>query len=116
MPDLEMELKDGVFSVTVSGYCNETTGDSLVGEIKKVLEEGKARKFLMDFSACEIVNSCGVAKVLDAVEMIGIDFQGKVIICGLNVTTKSFFDMVGVFDSAEFTSTLAEARKFIKSA
>lgn len=109
MHQLTSELKVGILSVGISGYCDETCGDALMKLIRKALEEDKAAHFILDFSECSVVNSPGIAQVVEGVELIHIDFQGQVAICGLDATQKSFFRMTGIFEMAMLAEDRVQA-------
>lgn len=80
----------------IRGYFNDEAGRRLQEGLKPLLKKG-ANRILLDFSLCEIINSPGVAALLEtAVEVIE-DHRGKMVLCGLQETSQDILKMAGMF-------------------
>jgi len=62
----------------------------------------------MDLTACDVVNSTGVARVFEIVIRTREDFSGQVWCVGLNPLTRRVFQMAGVLPQVDECSQLAD--------
>lgn len=92
----------------ISGYFTLETGDELQEKAREAFRRGRLR-FVFDFSKCELINSPGVAGMMDLCLRILDDFRGKAVICGLDELKNSVFKMVGILPLVEAAETVDEA-------
>ena len=99
--------------VIVEGYCNQEAGDEIIQFVQQQFETGKAKNLIFNYFNCTGINSPGVARVLEATEIVTEDFAGQVYICGLDKVKTSFFEMVGILELAEIAKDESTAVKMI---
>ena len=116
MPSFEVILTTHGRTVIadIRGYFNDEAGRHLQGGLKPLLKKG-ANRVLLDFSLCEVINSPGVAALLEtAVEVIE-DHRGMLVLCGLQETSQDILQMAGLFTyataAADRTAGLAALEK-----
>jgi len=113
MFNLNKHLHGSTLVIKIEGYCNQDAGDDLLKIIQGEFESGSSKHLVFNFSLCNGVNSPGVARVLEATEIVTEDFNGRVYLCGLDKIKTSFFEMVGILELAEAVSGEEEALKLI---
>lgn len=92
--------QNGAFPVIkFKNYCNNETLESLGAQISELCDNDKT-KLIFDFSECQVVNSLGLATILEVL-LIAKDYEGKVVITGLDSVKTRFFSLTGVFSIAE---------------
>ncbi|NLI79719.1 MAG: STAS domain-containing protein [Candidatus Riflebacteria bacterium] len=105
MPSFEVILTTHGRAVVadIRGYFNDEAGRHLQERLKPLLKKGSNR-ILLDFSRCEVINSPGVAGLLEtAVEVIE-DHRGMLVLCGLQETSQNILQMAGLFIYATATA------------
>lgn len=118
-----MEQQDQTFTINVTerqeivvmaigGYFTMETGDELQERAREAFRRGRLR-FVFDFTNCELINSPGVAGMMDLCLRILDDFRGKAVICGLDELKNSVFKMVGILPLVDVAGTLDEAIAFL---
>lgn len=112
--EITMKYSEGIPVFFVKGYFTDYAGKDLANLIDPFLKEGKAF-FIVDFSECNLVNSPGLVSLVNLSTVVSDDFQGKVILTGLDEFKISVMTIAGVFYSAEQASTLEEAVKRLKT-
>lgn len=86
----------GEFPIFVfTGYCNDESIANLQPELKSLRSNGH-NKFIFDFSDCMIVNSVGMADLLDAILIIDQDFAGFTVLTGLDSMKETLFKVSGI--------------------
>ncbi|MBF0546993.1 MAG: STAS domain-containing protein [Candidatus Riflebacteria bacterium] len=102
------EKVKNVFILRTNGYLNEEGGEFL----KKSFEEGFAlgfQNFLINFTGTPVINSLGIAKVLEVAEEVVEDRKGSLVFTGLNELTMGVFKMVGLLKMGKAFPTEPEA-------
>jgi len=84
-----------VFILRCQGYLDDQGGVTLLQTAEKIYQKG-AQKIVINFSATPVVNSPGLAALLQLAETVVEERQGKLALCGLNELTNSVFKMVGL--------------------
>ncbi len=84
--------------ISLINYC---TNETLEGLGEKVCDLCDADKnhIIFDFTDCQIINSLGLATLLEVL-MIIQDYEGEAVITGLDATKEKFFSLTGVFSIA----------------
>ena len=109
-PPLKVEEsnKNGVFVYSVLGYFNDVEGKQTHKMVDAQLQRGN-RKFIIDFSVCNLINSPGAAWIFDIVQHVIDDFHGRIVVCGADKLRREVFQMCGIFPLAESAQTVEEA-------
>lgn len=105
---------DGEFPVI--DFLNYCTNESLEGIAEKVsaLCDEDRTKIIFDFSGCQVINSLGIATLLEVL-MIIQDYEGQAVITGLDAAKKKFFSLTGVFTVSEHSDNLAQASEALQN-
>lgn len=104
---------DGEFPVI--DFLNYCTNESLEGIAEKVsaLCDEDRTQIIFDFSGCQVINSLGIATLLEVL-MIVQDYEGTAVITGLDAAKKKFFSLTGVFSVAESSDDQAQAVEILR--
>lgn len=106
---IKVEECDDVTVFRISGYFNALTGEKLNTILDEIALKGKTR-YVLDFSSCPLINSPGVACLLDLTMKIIEDFRGKLVITGVDQMKLTVMRMVNIVPKyARTTETLADA-------
>lgn len=111
--DLRQEEKDGISFVSIIGYFSDVPAASLKTIVRQALKQGKFL-WVLDFSRCEIMTSPGVASLMEIGLVISDDFQGKLVLCGLDPFKQSVLNLAGVDQVVEIVPGIPEAIKKVK--
>ncbi|MBF0546055.1 MAG: hypothetical protein HQM08_16545 [Candidatus Riflebacteria bacterium] len=103
----EME-SSGFPVICFEGYCAAEGGKSLLKKVHEVLQS-KRNRIIIDFVKCTIINSPGMASLLDTTMLIVEDFKGKCVLIGMDNSKKQFLQMTGVLPLAATAETIEEA-------
>ncbi len=106
---IQVEENNEVTVFRISGYFNALTGEKLNTLLDETALKGKTR-YVLDFSKCPLINSPGVACLLDLTMKIIEDFRGKLVITGVDQMKMTVMRMVNIIPKyAQITDTLEEA-------
>lgn len=100
--------------IAVKGYFNAETGKEVHQVADNLLRQDKIQ-IIIDFAACKVVNSLGIASLIDLALKILDDFKGRLVLAGLDDFKVSVFETAGLFPLAEGAKTVAEASQTLKS-
>ncbi len=92
---LKTSEQGGVLIVEIQGYFAGDAGAALQTLADEQCRAGRL-KILLDFSACNVVSSPGVAALMEITLRITEDFQGKTAMCGLDTLKRNVFSMAGI--------------------
>jgi anti-anti-sigma regulatory factor len=101
-------LEQGVPVVAVETYFDAEIGVAIVTIADEILRDG-GLQLIIDLGACPIINSSGVASLLDLSCKIVQDYRGDVFLVGLDQLKRSVLDIGGVLFFAEEKASRAEA-------
>jgi anti-anti-sigma factor len=95
-----------------NGYLDQTSGPEFK---EKVLQNVPPRgtALLFNLTKTPVINSCGLAALMDTLEEISFERHGEIQFCGLSRTVNDVFRMVGLSALFPLHPTEAEAVKFI---
>jgi len=115
MEAFEIITKDlgGVPVLVVKGYCNGEAGEKLLSEVD-LLASQKKTSVVIDFSECKVINSPGVAALMDLTLKVLDDFKGKLVVTGLDNLKKSVLSMARIIPMAGVAATVQEAAQQLK--
>lgn len=100
--------------VRFKNYCTNETLEGLATKVGHLCDKDKNR-LVFDFSACEVINSLGMAALLETL-MIVQDYEGKVLISGLNAIQQKFFGLTGVFSLSTQAEDINSALSMFETA
>lgn len=106
------ELDDAVI-LNADNYINDIEGDKLEETCKDFLRKG-VRKFIIDFSATDIINSVGISILIGIIENVR-DKKGAILFSGLKKVNHDIFNMVGITKHIPIFKTKEEALNLIDS-
>lgn len=113
--DLHTALDSDPPVLTVEGYVAAEAGLAMLAVVDQLLESGR-RKIILDFSKCSLINSPGVVAVLQITLKVVEDFQGDIVLVGLNDLQNTVMEMAGVLPVASQAADLDEARAILAKA
>jgi len=105
--------QDSVFVFTITGYFTQPTADRLRADADAHLTREKA-VMVVDFSKVLVINSPGVAGLLDLVLHVVDDLEGAVFLVGLDRLKNQVLTMAGIIPLAASIETLEEALRAAK--
>jgi anti-anti-sigma factor len=109
-----VQTVDQIAVVEITGYFGETGATLLLPELNAVLP--KLNKVILDFSPCNLISSPGVAAVMEAMVRVNEDFQGTLVLCGLDGVKERLFTMAGIIPIIPSHPTREEALASLKTA
>lgn len=93
-------------------------GEALGAEAERLvhsfLEKGQT-SIIMDFTGCPVINSSGLGVLMKLGTKIVDDFQGRLLLVGLNELQKNVLEVSGVSLFAEVFPTVQEAQASLSS-
>lgn len=109
---IQVSEKGNIIILVVTGYFNEIIGAQANQLVEKYALEGK-NLFVLDFAACTLINSPGVASMVDITLKITDDFQGKLALTGIDQMKWTIFKMVSIIQRVQTASTIQEGCQLI---
>ena len=111
------ELEGGIRAFTVRGELDLSTAPELEGPLEEVLSDASAT-VMIDLSACEFIDSTGIAVIVRAWQRLdrdaGGDGRGRLVLCCVNHQVRRLLEITGVESSIsmheERDAALAELR------
>jgi len=98
--------------LTLSGYLEELAGQQLKEFVEMKLEDG-ITEFGINFCAIKLINSPGVASLLDIGSSIVDDYAGNLVVWGFDSHNFSVMEMAGFFFVANQVENEAEGIEFL---
>lgn len=93
------QLDDGVRVVSVRGELDLSTAPELEGPLDEATSDADA-SVLIDLSACEFIDSTGIAMIVRAWQQLdrgaGGDGSGKVVLCSGNEQVRRVLEITGL--------------------
>ncbi len=113
-----MALEDGVLAFTVRGELDLNTAPELDDQLESGLSAAADPAVLIDLSACEFIDSTGIALIVRAWQRVdrdaGGEGKGRLVICGSSDQVQRLLRITGVESSISMhpdrDSALAELR------
>ena len=96
------------------GYVDEKGGAALFEYVEKALEEG-SKKILLNFTDSPVINSQGIAQLIEMAEIIVDEKGGDLAFCGLSELSHSVFKMVGLLQMGDAYEDEKEALSYLAS-
>lgn len=98
--------------LTLSGYLEEIAGQQLKEFVDQKLAEG-ITEFGFNFFAIKLINSTGVASLLDIGSAVVDDYAGNFVVWGFDSHNFSVMEMAGFFFVANQVEDEAEGIEFL---
>ncbi len=99
MPTFAIETKkiDGpsIFVVKTRGYFDESGGQKFSEIVRGLVQQG-GRRFIINLKDTPIINSQGIAALLEILDEIVYDHHGEAAFCGLSKAINDVFRMTGI--------------------
>jgi len=111
--DLHTDFSQPVPIISIKGYLAREAGDQLVAQVEKLAAEHFVN-FIFDLSQCKVISSPGVAAIMSITFKVLDDYQGKVVLLGLDSFKIQVLKMSRVIPMAHSVATLQEALDFLK--
>jgi anti-sigma B factor antagonist len=92
------ELDDGIRAFTVRGELDMNTAPELEQGLKDALEQSSA-SIMLDLSACEFIDSTGIALIVRTWQRLGDSGGGKLVLCCSNHQVRRLLKITGVESS-----------------
>ena len=89
------------------GYINNTGGEKIAQECYQLLDEG-IKRFILNLEKSPIVNSVGIAVLIELIERVREDGE-KVVFCNCTPVISKTFKIMGLTQYAELYENEKEA-------
>lgn len=113
--DLEQKIVEDVPVFILKGYLEKDAGKRLNQLADDLFAKG-GTALILEFSACSLVNSPGVAALLELSLKVVDDFKGKLLFVGLDSLKSRVFHMANLFRFAQKAESLSAAISLAKAA
>jgi hypothetical protein len=94
------------------GNCNVEGLENLQNELKSLHSKGNSR-FVFDFSACKLLNSPAMGELLDAILLVDREFEGHIVVSGLDSLKETLFTISGIIPIAQETRSAEEGIRLL---
>lgn len=109
---ISVTVNSGIPVFSFQGNCKYEGMSDLTEQLQAHFDKGII-KFVFDFSQCKLLNSPAMGELLDAILLVDRDFEGHVVVCGLDSLKETLFTISGIIPIAQETKTLEEALKML---
>lgn len=105
---------DNIEIIVLSGYLEEEAGRELKSFVEEKLSEG-ITGFGLNFCAVKLINSPGVASLLDIGSIVVDDYAGDLVVWGFDSHNHSVMEMAGFFFVANEVEGESEGLEFLRN-
>ncbi|GAB4267125.1 MAG: hypothetical protein Kow0029_01400 [Candidatus Rifleibacteriota bacterium] len=105
---LKTEKNNGIYIIRTNDYLDESGGSILFEAVQKALAEG-FQKFILDLSESPVINSQGIAQIIEICEIVVDEKSGELAFVGLSELTMGVFKMVGLLQMGDAYPSEEEA-------
>lgn len=110
--DLTHIIEDEVVVLSLKGYLERVAGDKLKELVMKRLSAG-FRSFILDFSGLELINSQGLASLLESAGQVIEEHEGTMSCFGCDKQTQAVLEMASFFYLAPEAENLEGAKSLL---
>ncbi|MBF0409807.1 MAG: STAS domain-containing protein [Candidatus Riflebacteria bacterium] len=107
---LKQTEENGIVIFSIVGYFGEKVGEELVEKIEELLCAKKGR-VILDLSECTVLCSPGIGSIIEIVGMVVEEYNGTVVICGLDPIKQKVLALTQVTAIARVAKDLQDAKK-----
>ena len=111
--DIKTDFSQKFPIISIRGYLARDAGAQLVSQVEKLAGEHNVN-FIFDLSECKVISSPGVAAIMSITFKVLDDYQGKVVLLGLDPFKIQVLKMSRVIPMAYAVSTLKEALDYLE--
>tara|TARA_B100000029_G_scaffold487806_1_gene543708 strand:- start:193 stop:543 length:351 start_codon:yes stop_codon:yes gene_type:complete len=104
---IPVTMEGKVAIVTAPGYVNEKIAEAISEECNSLIDGGICQ-VLIDMKECRMVNSVGVAIIIEIIELLG-EQEGSLAFCNLDETIGKTFQIMGLKELAKIYGDPEEA-------
>ncbi|EIJ78746.1 anti-sigma F factor antagonist [Bacillus methanolicus PB1] len=94
--NIEMEVKNDVLCIRLSGELDHHTADHLRERAAKAIEEYQIRHIVLNLEHLSFMDSSGLGVILGRYKQIKQN-HGEMIVCAISPSIERLFDMSGFF-------------------
>ena len=105
---IETEQANDIFIIRSNGYLDEDGGAVIFKAVQDLLAKGM-KSLIINFKDSPVINSQGIAQIIELSEMIVDEREGDLAFVGLSDLSLEVFNMVGLFQMAERFDTEEDA-------
>jgi anti-anti-sigma factor len=105
---INTEKTADIFIVRSNGYLDESGGAAVFSAVDKELPEG-CNKVILNLKESPVINSQGIAQIIELSEIIVDDKGGELAFVGLSDLTYGVFKMVGLLQMGNPFASESEA-------
>ncbi|MEW6710739.1 MAG: hypothetical protein AB1403_13010 [Candidatus Riflebacteria bacterium] len=109
---LEIDSSGAIPVLRFIGNCNVEGLEKLQEELSSLNRNGH-RKFVFDFSACRLLNSPAMGELLDAILMVDREYEGHIVVSGLDKLKETLFTISGIIPIAQEAKTAEEGMQIL---
>ncbi len=106
--EMNQTEKNGIIILSVTGYFDEKLGLKANSVADGFLRTGKVR-FVIDLKDCKVINSPGLAQIVELSEKVVEDFKGRLFLAQPKPIFQRMFKMAGILPQAEEAPDLGSA-------
>jgi anti-anti-sigma factor len=107
---LDLVQSNNLPIIKATGYFNDETGNRLNEIADELLEKGNSN-IIIDFENCELMNSLGIAALLEMTLKTKEDYQGKVVFANPSQLLIEVFELAFLLPDNEVAESIEEAIK-----
>ncbi len=109
---LKIDTASNIPVFSFIGHCKVEGIAELANWLGELARKGSTR-YVFDFSACKLINSPAMGELLDAILLIDRDFEGHIVVCGLDSLKETLFTISGIIPIAQEAKDIAAAIKLL---
>lgn len=109
---IEIDSSQSIPIIKFMGNCNVEGLASLQDELLAFNAKGHSR-FVFDFANCKLLNSPAMGELLDAILLVDREFEGHIVVSGLDSLKETLFTISGIIPIAQETPTSTDGVKML---
>lgn len=102
--EVNLEYKDDVLCVRLSGELDHHTADIVREKVSKAIESKKIKHLVLNLGQLKFMDSSGLGVILGRYKQIK-QVSGEMIVCAISPSVERLFNMSGMFKIIRFEPT-----------
>lgn len=94
--NIELEIKQDVLCIRLSGELDHHTADVLREQASKAIEENNIHHIVLNLESLTFMDSSGLGVILGRYKQIK-QLHGEMVVCAISPSVQRLFDMSGLF-------------------